>query len=1075
MRTKYNASVNIIRDSNRELNYIPTPNAVQVINQIGNDFKKGIRSFNIIGSYGTGKSSFLWALEQSQRNRKKYFNLNLINNPTVDFINIVGEHKSIIEVFGELFDVKSNKDLTQNILSAIYNRYYDLGKKKNPLMFITIDEFGKFLEYASEHKPEKELYFIQQLSEFANNDDHNIVFITTVHQNFDAYAFALSSSQRQEWTKVKGRFKEIAFNEPVEQLLYLASESLKQNNSLKFPAKEIQKTLEIFNKTKAFKINTAYLENIAEKLFPLDIFAASIVTICLQKYGQNERSLFSFLESTDNTGISKFDPSRDSFYNIANVYDYLLHNFYTLLNSPLNPDASAWAAIKSSLERVEGFNKDITNHSKIIKSIGLLNITAANGANLDSTFLINYAKTCLNVPNAERLVDELEKEQIIRYRSYNKRFILFEGTDLNIQTALFEAGNKVSEISDIPTLLNKNVELPTVMAKEHSYRTGTPRLFEYRISEHPINEVPTGEIDGFINLIFNEKLPVSKIINESNNQEEAILYGYYKKTKSIKDLLFEIEKAKKVIEENEEDKIAVKELTAMLIHQQNFLSHKILTSIFTDKAEITWIFKGKEYIVSNKKAFNRLLSTICNTVYHQAPLFNNELVNKHRLSSNIGLAKRNYLKALVNNWNQPELGFDEKFPPEKTIYWSLLKHNGLQLYSDKINHEVQVNKDSTFYPLWKFSEQFLNSAKSERRNILELIEALGKRPFKLKQGLIDFWVPSFLFIKRDDFALFAGNKQIYLPVITDETLELIGKDPDEYQIKAFSIEGVRLNIFNSYRLLIDKNTNEKVSNKLFIDTIKPFVTFYNELPEYTRNTKRLSKEASQIREAIKTSQDPEKTFFDVFPNALGYSIDTLQKSKDELPKYIAKLQKAIKELRTFYDDLVNRFEEFILTDIVADKMTFEEYKEALQNRYKKLKKHLLLPDQKVFMQRLDSALDERKSWLNSIAQAVVGNTLDKLTDEEELILYDKFNSMILELDSLTNISKADFSEDKEDVFGLEISSFLDGVSKKMIRLPKNKKKAVSEIENSLKKHLAKDKILNIAALTNLLKELFKQK
>ena len=42
MQTKFTTSTNIIRDSAREINYIPTPNANRVVDQIGNDFKKGI-------------------------------------------------------------------------------------------------------------------------------------------------------------------------------------------------------------------------------------------------------------------------------------------------------------------------------------------------------------------------------------------------------------------------------------------------------------------------------------------------------------------------------------------------------------------------------------------------------------------------------------------------------------------------------------------------------------------------------------------------------------------------------------------------------------------------------------------------------------------------------------------------------------------------------------------------------------------------------------------------------------------------------------------------------------------------
>ena len=228
MATKFTTSINIIRDSERELNYIPTPNAIRVVNQIAADFKKGIRSFNIIGSYGTGKSAFLWAFQQSITGRKKHFGINLLPNANIEFINIVGEYKSIKEAFAETFEVKNNRHLSENIFSEIYNKYHDLGKK-NPILFIVIDEFGKFLEYASQNEPEKELYFIQQLAEFANNPDTNIVLFTTVHQNFDAYALSLTQAQKQEWAKVKGRYREITFNEPVEQLLFLASEHINKN------------------------------------------------------------------------------------------------------------------------------------------------------------------------------------------------------------------------------------------------------------------------------------------------------------------------------------------------------------------------------------------------------------------------------------------------------------------------------------------------------------------------------------------------------------------------------------------------------------------------------------------------------------------------------------------------------------------------------------------------------------------------------------------------------------------------------------------------------------------------------
>merc|ERR1711916_179117 len=164
------------------------------------------------------------------------------------------------------------------------------------------------------------------------------------------------------------------------------------------------------------------------------------------------------------------------------------------------------------------------------------------------------------------------------------------------------------------------------------------------------------------------------------------------------------------------------------------------------------------------------------------------------------------------------------------------------------------------------------------------------------------------------------------------------------------------------------STEIKFDNSSFIETIKPFIVFYKQLPEYTKSTKRLSPSAVKIRKAIVSSKDPEKTFFEAFPNALGLTLSALQKDKSKLQSYTINLQESVRELRTAYDGLIKRFEEFICDEFVGNSIGFKAYKEHLQKRFVKLKKHMLLNNQKTFIQRLDSPLDDKKAWLNSIAQ-----------------------------------------------------------------------------------------------------------
>ncbi len=1073
MLTKHTPSIHIIRDQNRELSYIPTPNATQAAQVIWDSLKQGGRAFNLIGSFGTGKSAFLWAFEQSARGQKHYFQFPFEKTFKVDFIPCVGEYKSLRAYFRQRFGLDENAT-TQTILAEIYQRYHKLGKGEKAL-FIAIDEFGKFLEYSAKNNPEEEIYFIQQLAEFCNNPDHNIILITTIHQNFEAYSYHLSSMQREEWRKVKGRLLEIAFNESVEQLLYLAAERMEQLDLGKPDKQMVENMIQLHHDSKAFVFSSDTPVNLGLKIFPLDLFSANVITSALQRYGQNERSLFSFLENPDYTGLRGYQKRSNPFYNLSNVYDYLIFNFYSYLISQANPDRAIWSSIKNALDKIENqWDRDILEAKKVVKSIGLLQLFAKHGSILDKVFWTKYAKVSLGIESAENIIEALEEAQILLFQRHNKRFILFEGTDIDIYSTLEAAGKQV-EITDIATLVEKNYSLEPIFAKSHYYKTGTPRLFEFKISNYPLEKMlPQGEIDGFINLVFNDKLNIKDIVKVSSAQHEAVLYGFYLNSKAIKELLFEIERTKKALRDiNQRDKVALKEFEGILAHQQSLLNHYILNNLYSNSTnDICWVYRGQQIQIDNKRAFNTELSRICEHVYAKAPHYKNELVNRHKLPAPIYTAKRNYLKALSANWGLENMGFEkERFPPEKTIFITLLRENSLWPDTQKPSQAIEVASNSTFSSLWQVSNAFLDSARKSRRRVSEFAEILSKRPFKIKQGLIEFWLPTFLFIKRNDFALF--NKGVFIANLNDEILELVTKYPQDYEVKAFDLEGIRLDIFNSYRLFLHQQETDQPTQQTFIETIKPFLIFFKKLPDYAKNTKRLSKEASAIRNAIATSTDPEKTFFDDFPLALGYSSKQLQSKREHLETYARNLQDAIREIRTCFDDLLNRYETFIQLEVIYENITFEEYQLLFRERFKKLKKHLLLPGQKAFVQRLYSESDDRRAWLGSLAQSLVGKNLEAFRDEDELLLYDKFKTIITDLDNLTNISQADINEAKESVFQLEIASF-DDIQKKIVRLPKKKQAEINTLQAHLQAQLGADKTINIAAVMQILQDLIKK-
>ena len=364
---KYSASVNIEIGVQDDFQYIVTPNVRRVLGEIVSSVTAGVHSFSIIGTYGTGKSSFIMALEKGLRGK----DTSLVNNRTVFFgldsfylLNIVGEYASLQRILANKLNTENN-----NALDAL-KQYCKRAEAKNKAVLIVVDEFGKVLEHAAKNNPEEELYFIQQFCEILNDHRRKAILLTTLHQNFSSYASKLSESQRQEWQKVKGRFKEIVFSEPVEQLLYLASEQLTLAPEQKANETDFA-TVYALAKQCRF-ISDSFSEETARKLNPIDPLAASCLTQAIQKYGQNERSLFSFLTTTGQYSILNYVRKPHQTYNLADVYDYAIYNFYSEI-SQVNLESSGWSAIKVALGRIEsGILADvfIGDAQKVVKSVG---------------------------------------------------------------------------------------------------------------------------------------------------------------------------------------------------------------------------------------------------------------------------------------------------------------------------------------------------------------------------------------------------------------------------------------------------------------------------------------------------------------------------------------------------------------------------------------------------------------------------------------------------------------------------------------------------------------------------------
>lgn len=1061
MSNKYTPSVNIVRDQKLNLAYTITPNATKVVGQITDLYRKGFRSYNIIGSYGSGKSSFLWAFEKSLLKEQTFFKVDAIRQKHIEIINIVGEYASLREILAEKLHLGEASSISDDILIELAIQL----KSHNSLTVLVIDEFGKLLEYAVKNDSNSEIYFLQQLAELFNNQAFNGILITTLHQSFEAYSQSISDAERNEWVKVKGRFKDLTFNEPIEQLLYLASERI--NNPSKEETKKSASILRLQSDYHITSLPKDFPEEVAAKLWPFDVISVHLLCVALQRYGQNERSLFTFLESEVDNLLKK--QSSNSRIGIIELYDYLYHEFYSYLNSKYNTDYTAWALIQQGLERIDSDieeNKLAAEDS--LKVIGFITLFGHKGAHIEREFLIGYLSYLYQPDLLSSVLDQLEQKKILRYNRFSRSLKITEGSDLNIESELIQVSNEIDAKLDIVHRLKEYFDFSVINAKSITHITGTPRFFQYEISEKPLSQLKNREyqIDGVINLVFDSSLNKNELIERSKGTDDFI-YASFQKSDDIRETIFDIEKTEKVITKNQDDKVAIKELESIRSSQKALLTHKVLNGLYT--SDVEWYYKGKKVTINSKKDLYKQISDICKIIYSSTPIYRNELINRHHISGSIANSKKIYFERLVNDFDKEDLNLSkDHFPAEKTIYLSLLRQTGIHIKKGT-SYTLQQPNDESFQELWNYSESFLRSAKSERKTIEEFYRHLQQKPFKLAMGFMDFWIPTFLFIKRDDFALF-GKEEGYLPDLNETLLYLFTRNANKYEVKAFDVEGVKLDLYNKYRELLQLKDVAKVDNHSLIESIRPFLVFYKDLNQYTQKTKRLSQEALGIRSTIQKTQDPEKLFFEEFPRVLKVDIKEILKSDQHLEDYVDKLRKVIRELRTSFDELLNRLESFVVQELLVRKnLSFIDYKDLITKRYANLKEHMLLPKQKSLLIRLRTPLDDRASWLNSICQVVLGKSLDSITDKEETDLKEKIRTYFNELDNLVSITNTQYS-DEEEVIKIQLTSLKEGLKEKNVILPKKALEEMKAKKDLIIELLGNNKKMNLYLLSTLLKE-----
>ncbi|MEK6283372.1 MAG: hypothetical protein AABN95_23705 [Acidobacteriota bacterium] len=975
-------------------------------------------------------------------------------------------------------------DLTLKVSTAIAASSSSKG------LLLIIDELGKFLEFAATSAETQDVFLLQRIAELASRSGKQPLFVVCLlHQGFGEYANNLSQVAQHEWEKVAGRFEQIIFDQPLDQVAELISSALNVQTRLipRAKALEIKKAMSQAVDLGWFGAATSKkLQAIAVELYPLHPLLLPVLVRIFRRFGQNERSLFSFLFSNEPFGLQAFSADRidkSQLYSLHNFYDYVRTNFGHRLS--IQSYRSHWNLIDSV---VDSYATDDELQLKLLKTIGLLNLV--NDSDLTAS---TQSITCstLGLENPQQIHSALAQLHKTKRALYDRGraggYCLWPNTSVDLEQAYREAGRAVRRSKSIAGSINSYLQTRPIVARRHYIETGNLR--HYAVTYCHVSQltsllvdVDESSADGRIIIPLCETLADRSIALRFARSSkvmalQAWLVGIPQPLNTIANLVQEVQRWEWVGEHTLElnaDRYAREEVSRQKQVARAQLETRLQTLIgikqFVGQTSLEWFHKGRRVIIRDGRQLLSRLSRIMDEVFSAAPHVQNELVNRRGLSSAAAGARMRLVEAIFTSSTLPFLGMNPaKKPPEMSMYLSVLKHTGVHRQQDqswRIREPHHRADRTNLLPALRRIREIVERESDARINIAVLFEELRKPPYGVRDGIIPLLLAIFALAHEGDVAFY--KEGTFLRGMNGQSMLVLTKSPEKFEIQYCKIVGVRPILFEKLIAALKLKRSNKKRVEL-LDVVKPLCEFVAKLPSYVINTKRVSKTALDVRSAILNAREPGKLIFTSLPAACGYdSFLPTQSNAGQIPAFVASLKVAIDELRAAYPELQQRLRGR-LREAFPLPGSFAQFRASLGHRAEYILLAITEPKLKSFCLRLSDDNLPESDWLESLGSYLALKPPSKWRDAEE----DTFNTQLAELASrFHRVEAIAFAGGKasKDTIGVRLAiTQLNGMEhEEVVHFTRDEEDSLLNLQERFENLLTDNKRLGLAAASRAL-------
>ncbi len=900
--------------------------------------ESGQGAFTWTGPYGSGKSSLAIALS-ALLNRNKGMRrraAKLLGKDTTSIIRkalpprtsgwnilpIVGRRERPEQVAGEALTscgfIEGYTSLLwqeQQVLEALSEIACREPDSSGGLM-VFIDEMGKFLEGAA--RDIADVYFFQQLAELASRSDGRLIVVGILHQAFDEYSHRLSREIRAEWAKIQGRFIDLPVITGVDEQIALLSKAIESDHESLTPCHLSETIASLTNRP-----TSKDLPHLLENCWPLHPLVACLLgPISRRRFGQNQRSIFGFLNSTEPRGFQDFIRSsqNNTFYSPDLLWDYLRFNLEPSIVA--SPDGHRWTLAVDTLERCEAIGGEEI-HLRLLKIIALIDMFKERSGLVANATVLQTSLPEYCSGEIEDALEELQEWSLIIFRKFNNSYCVFEGSDFDVDDEVRRA------LAMMPALdfarLNEIADLQPIVAKRHYHETGALRWFEVAIA--PLAEIQAnvtryrpqrGAVGTFLLAVPTQGEPEKLALSITQSASHDIkgwdlIIGLPQGTWNFGSLVEELLAVEQIRVESPQlqgDRIARREVEIRLSGLRGRMVSEMSRALDSAK----WYgnnLKGAQY---NQAQRNALASDIAESRFRSSPHLRNELLNRVKPSSSAVAARNALLRRMVQNEGEERLGI-EGYPAEGGMFVSILEDSYLYRNIEQEWHFVcptTGNDPRNLSPAWQNAEEFLKSKRQRTVSLSEIYDIWRKPPFGIKDGLLPILAAAFILSNRRELAFY--RQSVFQSQITDLDMEYLARDPSSVQLRWMDLsKEARWLLSEMAGIVRELDPANTLPDLEPIDVARGLVSIYDSLPAWVSRTQGLSANAKQVRQLFKQANDPNSLIFDDIPLRLSDGPES------DISGIIGQISSNVRlgliELQGAYPAMLHRLRETLLAEL----------------------------------------------------------------------------------------------------------------------------------------------------------------